>query len=42
MCDVLIGIPKGYDPVLWTKPYYRSGYVHGLLGRQRRDTHVAR
>lgn len=26
-CDVLIGIPKGFDPVLWTKPYYRSGYV---------------
>ena len=26
-CDVLIGIPKGYDPVLWTKPYYRTTYV---------------
>jgi len=26
-CDVLIGIPRGYDPVLWTKPYYRSTYV---------------
>ena len=26
-CDVLIGIPKGYDPVLWTKPYYRTAYV---------------
>ena len=26
-CDVLIGIPKGYDPVRWTKPYYRTGYV---------------
>ena len=26
-CDVLISIPKGYDPVLWTKPYYRSAYV---------------
>jgi mxaJ protein len=26
-CDVLLGIPKGYDPVLWTKPYYRTGYV---------------
>jgi len=26
-CDVLISIPKGYDPVLWTKPYYRSSYV---------------
>ena len=26
-CDVLIGIPKGYDLVLWTKPYYRTSYV---------------
>jgi len=36
-CDVLIGIPKGYDPVLWTKPYYRSSYViafHKNSGRQ--------
>jgi len=23
----MLGIPKGYDPVLWTKPYYRTGYV---------------
>jgi mxaJ protein len=26
-CDLMLGIPKGYDPVLWTKPYYRTGYV---------------
>jgi len=26
-CDVMLGIPKGYDPVMWTKPYYRTGYV---------------
>ena len=26
-CDVLISIPKGFDPVLWTKPYYRSTYM---------------
>ena len=26
-CDVLMGIPKGYDLVSWTKPYYRTGYV---------------
>ena len=26
-CDVMVGIPRGYDPVLWTKPYYRTGYV---------------
>ena len=25
-CDVLISIPKGFDPVLSTKPYYRSSY----------------
>lgn len=30
-CDVLISIPKGYDPVLWTKPYYRSAYVLAYL-----------
>jgi mxaJ protein len=27
LCDVLIGVPKGYDPVLWTTPYYRTAYV---------------
>jgi mxaJ protein len=27
LCDMLIGIPKGYDPVLWTTPYYRTAYV---------------
>jgi mxaJ protein len=26
-CDVMLGIPKGYDLVMWTKPYYRTGYV---------------
>jgi mxaJ protein len=26
-CDVFISIPTGFDPVLWTKPYYRSTYV---------------
>src|ERR1044071_1113806 len=26
-CAVMLGVPKGYDPVLWTKPYYRTGYV---------------
>ena len=33
-CDVLVGIPKGYDPVLWTKPYYRTAYVI-VYGRDR-------
>ena len=26
-CDVVFGVPKGYDLVLATKPYYRSAYV---------------
>ncbi len=30
-CDVLLGIPKGYDLVGWTKPYYRTGYVIAYL-----------
>ena len=34
-CDVLIGAPKGYDPVFTTQPYYRSTYV--LVYRQDRD-----
>jgi len=25
-CDVVLGLPVGYDPVLSTKPYYRSTY----------------
>ncbi len=27
LCEVVISIPQGWDPVLWTKPYYRSTYV---------------
>ena len=26
-CDVIIGVPAHYDPVLTTKPYYRTTYV---------------
>jgi mxaJ protein len=26
-CDVLIGVPAAYDPVLGTAPYYRSAYA---------------
>jgi quinoprotein dehydrogenase-associated probable ABC transporter substrate-binding protein len=26
-CDVVIGVPRGYDPVLTTRPYYSSSYV---------------
>jgi mxaJ protein len=38
-CDVLIGIPKGYDPVLWTTPYYRTAYVIAYV--RDRGPHVA-
>lgn len=27
LCDVVIGVPNGYDPVATTAPYYRSTYV---------------
>jgi mxaJ protein len=26
-CDVVMGVPASYDPVLTTRPYYRSTYV---------------
>jgi len=26
-CDLVVGVPTGYDLVLTTKPYYRSSYV---------------
>lgn len=26
-CDVIMGVPKGFEPVLTTRPYYRSSYV---------------
>lgn len=30
-CDVIIGVPTGYERVLSTKPYYRTGYVIAYL-----------
>jgi mxaJ protein len=27
VCDVVMGVPEGYDPVLTTQPYYHSTYV---------------
>lgn len=27
VCDVVMGVPIGYDPVLTSQPYYRSTYV---------------
>jgi mxaJ protein len=35
-CDVLMGVPVGFDLTLVTKPYYRSSYVFV----SRRDDHV--
>jgi quinoprotein dehydrogenase-associated probable ABC transporter substrate-binding protein len=26
-CDLVMGVPSGFDPVLTTRPYYRSTYV---------------
>ena len=26
-CDIVVGVPVGWDPVLTTRPYYRSSYV---------------
>jgi quinoprotein dehydrogenase-associated probable ABC transporter substrate-binding protein len=26
-CDLIVGVPAGYDPVLTTRPYYRSTYA---------------
>ncbi len=26
LCDLIVGVPRGFDPVLTTKPYYRSTY----------------
>ncbi len=27
LCDVVVGVPVGFDPLLTTQPYYRSTYV---------------
>jgi mxaJ protein len=33
-CDVVIGVPRGFEPVTTTRPYYRSTYV--FVSRQDR------
>jgi mxaJ protein len=35
-CDVVMGVPSGYEQALTTKPYYRSSYVFV----SRRDRHL--
>ncbi len=38
-CDVVPGVPVGWDPVLTTRPYYRSGYV--AVTRRADNLHVS-
>jgi quinoprotein dehydrogenase-associated probable ABC transporter substrate-binding protein len=38
-CDLIIGVPVGYDPVETTRPYYRSTYV--FVSRRDRDLDIA-
>jgi mxaJ protein len=38
LCDVVIGVPSHYDPVLTTRAYYRSTYV--FVWRRDRDLHI--
>jgi quinoprotein dehydrogenase-associated probable ABC transporter substrate-binding protein len=38
LCDVVVGVPAGYDPVLTTRPYYRSSYV--FVSRSGRGLHI--
>jgi mxaJ protein len=38
-CDLLIGVPVGFDPVAATTPYYRSTYY--LVTRRDRNLHLS-
>jgi mxaJ protein len=38
LCDVIIGVPVGFDPVRTTKPYYRSTYH--FVYRSDRHLHI--
>jgi mxaJ protein len=38
LCDVLIGVPAGFERVLTTKPYYRSSYA--VITRARDDLRI--
>lgn len=37
-CDVILGVPTGYELVLWTQPYYRSTFV--VVSRKDRGLHM--
>lgn len=38
MCDVVMGVPTGFDEAATTNPYYRSSYV--FISRHDRDLHI--
>jgi mxaJ protein len=38
LCDIIIGVPVGFDPVRTTKPYYRSTYH--FVYRSDRNLHI--
>lgn len=38
LCDLIIGVPKGFDPVFTTKPYFRSTYY--FVYRTDRNLHI--
>ena len=38
MCDVVMGVPSGFDEADTTRPYYRSSYV--FVSRRDRDLHI--
>jgi mxaJ protein len=38
-CDLVVGVPAGYDLVLSTKPYYRSSYVFVYAKKSGLDLH---
>jgi quinoprotein dehydrogenase-associated probable ABC transporter substrate-binding protein len=38
MCDVVMGVPSGFDEAATTRPYYRSTYV--FVSRHDRDLHI--
>lgn len=39
LCDVILGVPVGFDPVRTTKPYYRSTY--DFVYRSDRNLHIS-
>jgi quinoprotein dehydrogenase-associated probable ABC transporter substrate-binding protein len=39
VCDVVMGVPSGFDEAATTRPYYRSSYV--FITRHDRNLHIA-